>query len=805
MQHSHKSRRSWIKGKSLGLQWLIEYSQWASPGAITENLIEKILLKPRLLDRGETGLFTSPLIADFLVSLVDGQGISTILDPTCGLGLLLAKAHKRFSDTVKLTHGCEINTEIAHIPKALMGNNATIYTDSIFNCSELQLGYDLIISHPTFEKQILLPDLPEFEKFKKSKSDALQIALEGLEVARAHLEEAILVWAGHHLSQDGTAIVIVPSRIFRNSKHTFNAVHQSGSRIHALIHLPRGSLLGSFISTHVVVLKRGEQGSVFIGEYRQNQTHLEQLVSNYKTGMLGPTLDLGVKVELDLFPGFEIYTAQKKLKRLSNPIKWPTQPAEEVILRPEQNEPSLTHTANSMYILPYKVDEPASLNSNDIEHETVIHLKLNTNIADPRFLVHWFNKSEIGRATLELVRRQSVGPKSYLTTLQGTELSIPSIVEQKKILSEYDRIQRIKTETKEQEDALWSGTNDTNKVSDSIDKINHKDNDDFENWIETLPFPIASILWRYKHDVNDESDQECSAVLLDFFEVLAAFIATIHLSAFMGNPNLWADYDSSGGTPNLWDKYGHKLYEAMKSQKFKIEETSFGYWKCIVEKLSKICRDLLKSEDEEDLATLYRTYGTRQKDLIRMLCSRELIAIVQKANQIRNQESSAHGSFIGGHAKQIRGQLCELLDDTRSLFLMKWSQYRLIQPTIKSEYDGKHHHYEQAKLLMGSHEAPFKVTTVKSSMPLERKPLYLFDHINLTGLRLLPFFRLTNSTNTNILGCYVFNHYKLNKGRFYYDSYHLSAESKIDIKCSEMEKTLKRIKQNPPLETLGKD
>jgi len=59
-------------------------------------------------------------------------------------------------------------------------------------------------------------------------------------------------------------------------------------------------------------------------------------------------------------------------------------------------------------------------------------------------------------------------------------------------------------------------------------KINDSRNA-FEIWMESLPFPIASILWAYNAESNSEKKAEH---LLHFFEALAELLALISLSCF---------------------------------------------------------------------------------------------------------------------------------------------------------------------------------------------------------------------------------------------------------------------------------
>ena len=785
MLHHSRYNRSLGKRISPGLRWLKDRADGVIPGGITEDCIEAVLYN-RLLSHDETDSFTPPTVVDFLVSLVDKQGVSTILDPTCGSGLLLAKAYGHLTNIVKEAYGCEIDKEIIQIPKALVGNYATICSDNILSCTNLPPEYDLIITHAPSEQVIELPDLAEFEEFKKVKSSSTPIIFGESGATSVELGEAILVWASHHISQNGTAIVMLPSDFLENKDHVFHAIHQAECQIQALIYLPSGSLFDSFTPTYVVVLRRGNQGPVFIGEYRQNQDHLNQLIYNYKKNAEGPTLSLGRKVKLDSFPGFEVYAAKERFKRFSEGLKWSVQPAQAVVLnsrwvKGDDDVSNLASVANGMYLRPFKNDKPATLSPDIIPTRGgIVHLELDPKLVDAKFLVHWFNKTAVGRATLELIGLQNPIPLNYLIKLLEENLLIPSMSEQKDILSKDAHIQRIKTETKEQENILWSGTGDVNEIGENINMINQKDNDSFGDWIETLPFPLASILWRYHY--NAKSPEEHCEALLEFFETMAAFIATIHLSAFMSNSNLWS-------------KYGPELYDAVKSQGFDFEKPMFGYWRIIIGKLSKICREMLDSSND-DLTVLQKTYCNTQNNAISMLCSKKIINILQSANQFRNELS--HGSVKGVIAERLHNELYQLLEQTRSVFSTHWREYELIQPGSSNHKKSLGlRYYNEAKLLTGPH-TQFKVVKKVSAKELDGDRLCLYDKITQTGLELVPYVRLTLSKDKQILGCFIFNSLESNQSgsdQFRYDSYHLEEESQITIGCSDMKDVLDQLKQ----------
>jgi hypothetical protein len=62
------------------------------------------------------------------------------------------------------------------------------------------------------------------------------------------------------------------------------------------------------------------------------------------------------------------------------------------------------------------------------------------------------------------------------------------------------------------EQQLWIKSNDVEKTMKSLKRINRETG--FESWMETIPFPIASILWRYYAESNVRLKKELSFTFL---------------------------------------------------------------------------------------------------------------------------------------------------------------------------------------------------------------------------------------------------------------------------------------------------
>lgn len=119
-----------------------------------------------------------------------------------------------------------------------------------------------------------------------------------------------------------------------------------------------------------------------------------------------------------------------------------------------------------------------------------------------------------------------------------------------------------------------------------------------EQWFETLPFPLASILraWQAAPSQDFKTKHEH---LLHFFEGTAEFYSVILLSAFNSNEV-------------IFEPHRRKLAAAMLKQNLTFKRATFGTWGLVIEYLGKQTRELLsengkKPDDAKNDRALART------------------------------------------------------------------------------------------------------------------------------------------------------------------------------------------------------
>ena len=661
-----------------------------------------------------------------------------------------------------MVHGIDINTECRDVAQAMFGSKATIFQgDALASPDGLQTTYDLIVANPPFGLKVrgtpLLPHLGDH--------------------FGGDMDHALAAWACARLSDTGTAMFTVTPAFLWNAHalQAQKAIRKSGCRVRALIHLPGGTFPHTRISSYLVVFECGEQQEVFIGEFAESPEHQKALITNYKHRKAGEQPALGRLCPFSTFRGFDAFAARERLNRLVRATGWPQHPADLVIIEAERLsacDGKGEKFANSLF-LRLSGQPAAVLDVVDLPQSALrdcVRLRINPEIADARYLMRWFNQSLVGQATVASVTQGGVLAHLDLDALLSSILCLPPRTEQRHVIRGMEHLNRVRAEAAELETALWSCGERTDVVVQQIETINQEDR--YEDWIETLPFPLASILWR--HRAGGGTTREQYEVLLHFFEATAAFIATIHLSAFLADDSLWREA-------------GKGLCDSLAKQHMSLERATFGAWKLVAEYLSGRCRKLLG--DDAGLETCHRIYGTTNRNRIAMICHADLLAALQRANSIRNTSSGHAGAIGQDEAQSIHDELLALVHKVRGVFGRSWIDYELIQPS-ESRYQGGIYHY-RARRLMGTRSTPFEVVGRESMQPLESDRLYLFDAASQKGILLRPFIRVMPSPEKKANACFIFSRCEQAGARFV--SYHFEEESSLTGSFPDVDEAFRRI------------
>jgi tRNA A-37 threonylcarbamoyl transferase component Bud32 len=295
-------------------------------------------------------------------------------------------------------------------------------------------------------------------------------------------------------------------------------------------------------------------------------------------------------------------------------------------------------------------------------------------------------------------------------------------------------------------------------------------------WADTLPFPLASILWHYDGEPDPAIKIDC---LLKFFEALAQFVATIQLSACFS-----ADEFLRGTWPTWFRGNGQRPLD--------LRTATFGTWVKLSELAGETIRDLLQAGNGEDRCR--QLFAAPDTELADAVADPGLAKIFQHALHRRN-DWTGHGGIAGQHLHHERlGELEDLLDRARALLGWSFEPWTLLKPGPMTLSRG---FFELTATILKGPNSAFRKKQIRLAHALDAGRLYLLNDGELRALELAPFVRvLTGHMGQD--ACYFYN--RLDGGGARWVSYHFHAEPELVLPDEDLADLLAKLPPPPATE-----
>ncbi len=296
---------------------------------------------------------------------------------------------------------------------------------------------------------------------------------------------------------------------------------------------------------------------------------------------------------------------------------------------------------------------------------------------------------------------------------------------------------------------------DTNVIEGEIDDEHNEAVDEFEieQWIETLPFPLASILWASLSNFNYEHKVD---YLLDFFEALSEFIFTFLLSGLASNKLIIQQE-----VANIFQKE-----EEFKEDWF--EKPSFGTWNVLGYNLARLVKNFLN--DRSDRNKIIKSFGKAEPELLESFSSIELQLILKKASNYRNDWKHSTSHVSEEQYQDRLNILKNLLSEVYSIIGDSFKKSDLVLPLENKTIDGVNHYTVQRYM---TSRAPFRQIEIESDNIMDNTKIYLANKNKKTHLEILPL--IIDIENS----CYFYNGKDFKTGMARYCSYHNSKEPEM--------------------------
>jgi hypothetical protein len=687
-------------------------------------------------------------LARFIADLVAPYSPSSILDPWAGIGPLAATVAQRLRPEtfVVFNRNPEAHAILQKLDSRGVLNPQLV--DPLEALEDSVSQFDLVVSCPPLGYR---------------SSQSLFVEVGGAQHAIRDTYDHLLILLGcQRLSEGGVGAFLVTTRFMLEDKAGSArwALRELGFHIRACIEIPSGTFHPrTTIPTNVVLIERGDPGPVFVAQFSQDTKHQEIIRQNCALHREGKRAAQGRFLPISEFRGFPVLAALERVHELAKRMG-----LEEVRLgsivdavtttKSGARFDRLPETPNSVY-LPLMAATPATTSQNHLPEKLKSYLQLviKEDLAEASFVAGLLNTT-LGLAIRDVARRGVTIQRISRNELLDAPLFLPSLDVQRKLIAAQATIGRLRNELNELESSLWRRPASIAQLQAEIRSVNKEDR--FQDWVETLPFPLASVLWRY-HAFKG-STRETYERLLAFFEVLAEFSAVVHLSAFSSNSV-------------LWEEIGRDLKERLQEQSLSLDRATFGTWKLCVELLSTRARKLL-AESAELCVEMYRTHDQR---LLECLTSKGVVSILQETNAIRNSASAHVGAVSEKAANRTLSTLTEHLSRFREVSADCWRSYELVRPLECKHRDGVFHY--DAQRITGTRSMPFETTELDLTEAMEDGCLYLWSPGEDRALMVLPMIKILPSPKTEQNACYFYN--RRQGGGIRFLSYHFETDPDV--------------------------
>jgi hypothetical protein len=761
----------------------IQGLEFAGPKELAEFIQkERLLFSPS--DFGEWGKFVATRfgraggtfqIPQWLIgafsALAKEVSPKAICDPWAGIGFLIGALHEACKPDEALAF---TQTEAEHaLGKVLAPNVKWRLGESMHLLDGVTREFDLVAS--------ILP-----MGARTGNPLRVTIASGGNVELKDDLGNLVMVAASLHLSPSGVGLFVVTPSFFFSQRSVLRQFSALGLGVQAALALPSGTFAPyTNIPTFLLVIGRRPVARMFAGQLSSDEKTNLQILDNFRQGHEGGTLELGRFVDPQSFTSLEtIRTAERfgeAERRFAAPAVKLAELAIAINLGRFGGDFSFQSQDNSLFIpLIGNSAVMDSLEDLTLKKQNYAQVVIDPTRSNARFVARFLN-SDFGKELREQSKTGAVIPKLNKQNLKELRVFVPDLQTQRRMLeiearmtAEQNTLLGLQNELGEFRRELWANPRTAASVEQRLTGLSKRlggglkehTAERLDQWFETLPFPLASILraWQATPSQDFKTKHEH---LLHFFEGTAEFVSVILLSAFSSNEALFGPHRQ-------------KLAEAMKPR-LSFEQATFGTWKVVVEYLGKQTRALLsvnekKPEDaQNDRALCADMFADPSLGLPEALSRKEFAAILSTTNKMRN-DWSGHGGVVGQEEAQLRNeQLLAEVQKLREAIADTWAETQLIHALHCRPRRGVFEN--EIAVLMGSNNEFLKETRPMATW-LDVERLYLSKKDSGRALKLIPLIQVGPSPQSAKNACYFFSRLERGGGARFV-SYHFTDKPEL--------------------------
>lgn len=537
------------------------------------------------------------------------------------------------------------------------------------------------------------------------------------------LSATLLFQSSMHLSDKGKAVFLMPNSFLFQDIYK-DIILKLGLFVDAIFAIPGGALFPrTSIPSNLIVVTNQIKEKTFISEISNDENINKAILENYKNRKQGKAVQLGALVDFIEFKSFQRLVLDSELQGLEKRIGYPAIPLTELAidihLVNKDNKDEIVHIPNSIYF-PKIGNSPVVTNPSEIKlknPKNYFQISIDENKANSKFVANYLN-STIGKKLRESIEVGTVIRQIPKYQLSQCVLCLPDVKTQFELITIDSKIDQFTLRLEELKRNLWKHPRNYNSISNELKSINKEEK--LEHWIDTLPFPISSILWRYY--CTSESDKKIEH-LFHFFEAFSEFFTMIMLSALVQDKE-------------FYKQECHKWIDSNEKFKDWYCRATFGSWNVLTSRLSKATRGYLADKDKQELCKSF--YGNPSDAFLNMITNKGIINILIVIAELRNKWKGHGGISNEDENKQRVTVLEQQLNELRKYIADGFEETRILSPMTSVFEDGIFTF--NAKELVGA-RTPFNEISIKSFIPLDKKKLYLTHSNRNKPVKLLPFIK----------------------------------------------------------------
>lgn len=712
----------------------------------------------RLVNSREPGVFVLPPVIKFAVAqLLHGRSADFVLDPWAGLGQLAEIA--RCVTGSEKSEAIVIEQEVADLGRLFNPSLSTVVADPFLRIREIDQPISVVVS--------ILP------WGVRDNNQSLLIGVDGRPVRlRGDYAERLLIESAQKLKEDGVGLFVVENAFFYRSRSAFQHLDKFGLFAHAAFALPARTFMHSRgpSSGYLIVLGKNKPPKLFVAQLTDEGESNQQALRNFLKRKVGGELQFGRYVENETFEGIEKIYLEERVKKFARKFAGASVPLARLakrFIRGHRDRP-FESLVNEVFIPVVGTRHKAVTLESDMEirPEHYMQVGLDPEKVSAEYVARYLN-SDLG---FELRAMSTTsGNILRINSLDDFPVFMPAdeaaiLRFQDKIASERILLTSLQNQLAEIEFDLWAALRIDSQLAARLDQVSSRlegrdDDNGLPHWIESLPFPLASILrvWQQTNPRTHQKDRY--EHLLQFFEATTEFIGIIFLSAFARDPE-------------AFECLRTKIDATLREMNLSLSRSTIGAWRVVVDILGS---EIRKGLDGNKTAQIGELFSDKSNELPRALSNAALGQIFSEANRMRNDWTGHGGAVPPALADQRHMQALELLEKLRIHFSSVWKNVRLVQPVVGRDMET--YHENDVRLLVGSNNS-FVTETVITGSSLSTTRLYLVSGDETQALKLEPLVRMAASPADEMNACYFFNRFEGASARFV--TYHFSTIGEVN-------------------------